>query len=414
MIRFIVFLVAALAVLSTAGRYQPRSKAPADAGGGSTTGSWRFAYLTDIHCRWSFGGGLVGNSVRNDFQLGAVIDTLNDLSVPVMVIGGDWAEDVFIANNAANIDSFEAKLGRFRGIILPCLGNHEASAQDTILGLDPYYTSKKRFASKFQGKNWYKYDYRNVRFIALQNSANYNIGAGSDYRVNNPTTYAAPAGGVTGYDYDGITVTSSPQRVDLALWTKRTSVGSRWVIPIFHRGIYGANSNNSARLNFGRAARGTGYIKAIEDSLPTSRRGLALFGDQHLNYILTKSVADSALSSATGKGLHHLIVGSGSGSRIGDSTSVPANFYDSYLFSNGAETANLTGSTTGAIADTFTVVGDPCRAYQYTWSLCTVDADLMTIETFAVWTTCQSNQNAYTGAGSHLLIDRVFIKRDVH
>jgi hypothetical protein len=368
---------------------------------------WRFAYVTDKHAQWPAGGTVT----RNMAMFGAMVDSIESLGVDLLIDGGDWGEQSLVDNSNGATDSLTAILARFSGTYLPIMGNWEAIAADTVLQRNPYQSAQDRFPAVFGGRNYWKRDHKNVRVIALQNVANVDVGASTDYRINNPTTYAAPTGGITGIDWDGITVTTSPQRVALAGWTEPADVGSRWVIVVSHRMIYGTEVGNPTRHNLGRAARGTGYVKAVEDSLPTGRRALFLCGDQHVNHILTRAIRDSALAGATEKGGYHFIVSSGGGARSGDTTDVPANFYESYWFRESGDA--LTNGLSTDWADTLTLNGDPGLPYVWTWALFTVHGDDIQVETFRTFTSDSEDNAQYTGHLSHRLMNRRTIRRDV-
>jgi hypothetical protein len=287
---------------------------------------------------------------------------------------------------------------------------------DTLLGINPYNASRNRFLNRFRGGNYYMEDHKNIRFVALQTNANYDVAASTDYRVNNPTTYAAPTGGVTGYDYDGITVSSSPQRVFLrnALATRDKS---HWFIVGGHRGTYGPRGGDDGRRNLGRAARGTGYINEVEDSLITGERCLFLMGDKHINVVLTQPIADSAVVSGTTKGGYHMMVSSGAGARSADTTGVFAGAWLMDILARKEASADpLTpffGHTSTAWADTITQA-DGGKDHVFTWALFTVHADCMLVEVFRTFTTASAGHAQYRGAGNHRLITSRTIRRDLN
>jgi hypothetical protein len=357
---------------------------------------------------WAFGG----TSPRNSVPFGDVVDTLNALGADFCILAGDWAEDINYTNTNANADSFTAIISRAEFDWLPVLGNHEAIPSDTLLQVSPYLTAMGRFPSQFEGNPYYKRDHKNIRFIALQNNVNYNVTSSGDYRVNNPTTYAAPTGGVTGSDYDGITVTASPQRVFLtnALATRDKA---HWLLVSAHRPTYGLRAGDTSRLNFGRAAMGTGYINVIEDSLKSDERFLFLGGDKHQSLYLTHAIRDSAIVAATAKGGHHMGVASGSGSRTGDSTGVFAGAWlmDILARKDGADT-QYHGHTSTAWHDTLTSA-DAGYAHAFTWALFTVYGDALMVEVFRTWTTASAGHGQYTGARNHKLITRRTLRRDL-
>lgn len=368
---------------------------------------WRFGYCTDAHINWNFGG----TTYRTGMMFGRMVDTLNTIGVDFMIMGGDWAEDLFTGNTQASVDSLTNIVARARFPMWPVMGNHEALASDTLLQRDPYYDSMRRepFASSFGGNPWHTKSWKNVDFIALEDNANRSINSGDDYRVNNPTTYAAPTGGVTGYDYHGITNTASPQRLALTDFLKNRKK-SHWTIVAAHRPAYGSNANSLSRYSMKYRLRQDHFVKQVEDSMGTGERCLFLFGDQHIPLWFTKAIRDSALASSTGKGGYHLIVNGSGGARTADTTEVIGGTgMLSYLYSNAGSTANI-GRTSTAWADTVTNAGYANRTRFWTWSLFTVYADNIRVDTFITF--WPDVPNKYSKGGKHRLIDSRTITRD--
>lgn len=339
--------------------------------------------------------------------LGAVIDTCNALGIDFLAMGGDWSEQLFEANSNANEDSLVALMARSSFPWVPIEGNWEALPSDTTASGDPYDSARTRFSSYFGAGDWHSYDHKNVRLIALQNCANVDTTTGDDYRQNNPVN-------TPGYklnDYAGITEAASPQRTWLA-GKLSTRNPAHWLIPAFHRPVYGSSANSSNRLNIISAARGDGFLKQIEDALATGERGLALVGDQHLPLWLTKAIADSALSAETAKGIYHLIVSSGSGARTADTTEVlGGSSLQGFLYYDNSTRSY--GRTSEAWADTMTVAADPGMPYTFTWSLMTVYGDAIFVEVFRTWTTQSAGHPKYSGAGTHKRIGAYRLRRDV-
>lgn len=368
---------------------------------------WRFAYVTDTHLAWPFGG----TSPRTTYQMRQMIDTLNTIGVDFMVWGGDWAEDVFYVNAAGNYDSLLVLKSLARFPWWPVIGNHEALPSDTLQRINPYATAQAipAVSGYLDASRYYSRSWKNVTFVALQTNCAY-AKLSDDYRVNNPTTYAVPTGGLTGYDYDGITVTTSPQRVFLRnLLHLRDK--SHWLVEAFHRGPYGTNANNEFRYNFVKNLRTTHFIKESEDSLVTGERMLCLQGDQHQGLWFTKAIKDSAIAGATTKGGYHLIVTSAGATRPADTTECfGGSGLLGYLHSNGSNTA-LIGRTTTTWSDALTVATDPDMTHLWTWTLCTVYGDLMLIQVFRTFTT--NTSSAVRLGGKHRLISQYTISRDV-
>ena len=368
---------------------------------------WRFAYVTDTHINWNFGG----ITPRNSYMFARCIDTLNtlqqtDIGMDLLVFGGDWSEDIFTNGIVAGVDTFLAIKARSRFPWYPVIGNWEAIPSDTAEQVSPYRTAINRFPEFFGGNTYWNQDWKNVRFISLQDIPSYNIGDPADYLRNNPTSYAPPTGGIQGYDYDGISVSTSPQRVMLqnAVDTR----GSKWVVAAAHRPSFGSDQNSSNRLNYRRNYRQNSWIHDIESRLGTGERGLCLLGDQHLSLWFTKAIYDSAVASATGKGLYHLIVSSGGASRSADTTEMlGGSSLAAFTYSTGARNY---GRTSAAWSDTVTTAGDPKVNFAWTFSLFTVYGDHILVETFRVF-------DGVTPASKTLgfrtrLMDRRTISRD--
>ena len=382
-------------------------------GGASNPGikyPWRFAYVTDTHVNWPNGG----ISPRNSYMFTRCVDTLNTLhstaiGMDLLVLGGDWDESSMYGNLAANADSFVAITNRARFMIYPVPGNWEALASDTLLAVNPYRTSTSRFSAMFGGRNYWYTDWKNARFVALQDNANYSVDQSTDYRRNNPTTYAAPTGGVTGYDYDGITVSTSPQRVMLQAAMDGKD-DSHWIIVAAHRPCFGSSINVASRHNFTHNYKQNSWLHDIESRLGTGERGLCLLGDQHIPLWFTRAIYDSTIASATGKGLYHLIVASGSAARQADTTEMLGGASLAAFLYWKDTPARLIGRTSTAWADTVTLLGDAKIDYHWTWSLMTVYADHIMVETFRTFDGVTPSK--YHLGGQHRLIDRRTISRD--
>lgn len=370
---------------------------------------WRFGILSDTHAAWGFG---TCGGVRNTKPLRACTDTLNTLHVDFCILNGDWGGGHILASHQAQIDSlYAALLNRATFPIYPVLGNHEALGTDTVtVGGNPYASAINRFPSYFNGQDYYVRDWKNVRFVALQTNVDYDVGSPDDYRVNNPFNYAQ-TGGVAKYDWDGLHASTGTQRQWIATNALRGRDKSHWLIIGGHRGIYGSSANNAARHNY-NAGRSGRYVKQMEDSLITGERGLMISGDQHLPVWLTYAIKDSALVGATTKGFYHMIVASGAGARVADSTEV---FGGAGLqaFAYYDQTTRNRGRTSGGWFEAMTLANDPGLPCAFTWALCTVYGDVIQIEFFRTWTAADAGATGYTGAGTHKLISKHTLSRDV-
>jgi len=376
-------------------------------GGASNPGiqyPWRFGILSDTHCGWGFGQcGGVGNTV----PLRACVDTLNSLHVDFCILNGDWAGGHVMVNHAAQVESlYAAMLNRVTFPVFPVLGNHEAIDPDTLLGGNPYASAIARFPQYFVGRNYYLQDWKNVRFVAMQTNVDYDVGDPEDYRVNNPTY----GGSVPSYDWDGLHASGGAERTFLT-GALSGRPGSHWLVFGGHRGIYGSSANNATRHNYnaGRAGR---YVKQAEDALATGERGLIISGDQHIPVWLTKAIADSAIVGATAKGFYHMIVASGSGARVADSTEV---FGGSGLsaFVYYDQTTRNRGRTSAGWLESMTVANDRGFPCEFTWTLCTVYGDVIKLEFFRTYTAASAGSTGYPGANRHRLISVHTLSRDV-
>lgn len=386
-------------------------------GGGKTTTfityPWRFAHLSDTHVKWGFGG---TSQYPNSLALRAVTDTLNYLrthgGMDFCLLTGDWAGGHTIVAHQTQIDSlYAAFINRATFPILPVMGNHEAIEADTLLGRNPFQQAQDRFQQWFQGRNYYTFKWKNVQWIALQNNVNYDITSDTDYGVDAPTY----GGSVPGRDWDGIHAKTGTERKWLAA-TLAARDRSDWLLIGMHRPTYGSNLNNATRHNY-NAGRGERFIKQVEDSLRSDERGIVFCGDQHIPVWLTKAIRDSSIASATGKGLYHSIVASGSGAREADTTEVFGGAgLQAFLYQDldgvGNSLRNY-GRTTGKWADTLSAVGFKGLTYQFTWSLCTVYGDQIQIEYFMTFMPLDAGNAQYRGAWKHRRIGSYTLYRDM-
>lgn len=372
--------------------------------------------LMDTHSRWPSGGcdgcfpftGALQYG-RNDSCLAAVVDTLNELGAMFCILNGDWAEDLMYANANANADSFAAITARAQFEWWPVMGNHEALAKDTTG--NPYSTAAERFPSKFGLHNWWTKDYRNIRFFATQNNCNYDVHDAADYRVNNPFS----GGVVPGYDYDGITVPASAQRVALHAAADSTARGGKWLVVAGHRPVYGTRSAVDSRWPLLSQGRGTGFIRAIEQRITSWERFPYFGADEHLPVWHTVAVRDSGLAAPGTSGGYHLMCVSGGGVRQADTTDCFAagtTWLSAYLATDKDDGTRFLGRTSTAVADTMSEEANPNRRFEFTWMLLTIEADRMRIQTFLCQSHRSSGWSEYTGAGAHLLLDDMWIRRD--
>ncbi len=412
-------LVALAAVLLLAAPHPAAGVGARTGGSGSgksttfITYPWRFAHLSDTHVKWGFGG---TSQYPNSLALRAVTDTLNYLrthgGMDFCLLTGDWAGGHTTVAHQAQIDSlYAALINRATFPILPVMGNHEAIEADTLLGRNPFQQAQDRFQQWFQGRNYYTFKWKNVQWIALQNNVNYDITSDTDYGVDAPTY----GGSVPGRDWDGIHAKTGAERKWLAA-TLAARDRSDWLLIGMHRPTYGSNLNNATRHNY-NAGRGERFIKQVEDSLRSDERGIVFCGDQHIPVWLTKAIRDSSIASATGKGLYHSIVASGSGAREADTTEVFGGAgLQAFLYQDldgaGNSLRNY-GRTTGKWADTLSAVGFKGLTYQFTWSLCTVYGDQIQIEYFMTFMPLDAGNAQYRGAWKHRRIGSYTLYRDM-
>jgi len=397
------------------------SAAPAEGRGGIVRGGgaanpgirypWRFAYVTDTHINWAFGG----TTPRNSYMLTRCIDTLNTIQqtaggMDLLVFGGDGSEDIFQLNTNGATDTLNALIARSRFPWYPVLGNWDVTSADTLALRSPYYTYMQRFAAGFNGSPYWAKDWKNVRFLSVQDIPDYNIGDPLDYRRNNPFNYAG-TGGTPAYDYDGIASSTSPQRVYIQN-NMTTKDASHWIVAMAHRPCFGSSTAASNRLNFTRNYRTNHWLHDIETRLGTGERGLVLVGDQHIPLWFTKAIYDSAVASATGKGLYHLVVTSGGGARSADTTEMlGGTSLAAFTYSTGTGVGTrVRGRTSTAWQDTVTTAGDAKQGWMWTFSLFTVYADNILVETFRVFDGVTPSK--YTLGYKTRLIDSRTITRD--
>lgn len=419
-------VIAAVAVFASGDVGAIGVSGPRGGGGGTTTVSGvrgirfprRIVRVSDIHIRWAFGGGLpaLGDTLYNSYQLAAFVDTVNAMAqdaigVDAVCIGGDWAWDIMLANSRAGRDSFDAIIGRLTPPVLAIDGNHEVDAADTLAHRSPAESATQRFAALFGGKRWYSFDLPAAEYFTVNNNANVDISSTTDYRMNNPTTYDPPSGGIRGVDFDGITVTSSPQRVALRSWLRNRDK-SKWAIIEGHRAIYGTNSGNTVRNTMTSAGTGSGYMKEFEDSMAVGESGLAFSGDEHVTY-QTRKIHGGSLVPETDRGAYYLSVQSGSGLRLGDTTTVfaaPASAFRMYVFRNYSGSGNLARTTEG-IVDTMTAAGDKDLNYQWMWQELIFWGNTVEVRTHRMFTYRSTGNAQYRGHLHSRMIDRQFYRR---
>jgi hypothetical protein len=417
-------LLAALLLLAPAAeaRMGFRSSSSAPQAGAVETIRYprRLLHVTDTHVNWAFFNGSA--EPWNGFHFGKFVDSVlvmaaDPIGVDAFVLGGDWSWDSNLTNNRANADSFEAIIGRLEGagvVVWAVIGNHEITAADTLAGRSPHHTASERFGGLFRGRRWYATASPTVRFFALNNNANVDIGSYTDYDENNPPTVVPPPGGIQGYDFDGITVPGSTQRADF----RNFLAGSRpdkWNWVGAHRAIYGTESGNPSRLNLISATTDSGYVAEWCDSLQTGRRDIHTTGDQHSTHIRSKAIFDGAVAGATGRGIYYLACSSGAGPRPADTTSVfpeGTTWLDSYVLRKHGVNENF-GRTSEGVMDTLTADGDGEFTGQWVGHEMLDWGNAMEVRAWRVQSEDSEGADWYTGHGNLLLIDRGMLYRRV-
>jgi hypothetical protein len=372
----------------------------------------KFAVLGCMHVGAPNGG----TNPRNWYQLRKFIDYCNANGVDAIVVAGDWAQDGFTLN-PDRPDTTEAIFADYDGEVIYCLGNHEADPPDTLLGGNPYATAIANAGTyfgtpdRFQGKNYYAIDWNGIRFICIQNNANYNTSEPSsshpiDYRVNNPSY----GGVVAKRDWDGINAAGSAQQQFI---TAAISTAPGPVVIVGHRPTFGDNDNESTRLNFASAAQG--YWNVIENALPSGARALATLADQHVCR-LTKAVNDSSLSDPNEKGIYHMQAISGFGVRVGEATDPfkTGGWLSCYVENNADDFTERLALTTVGIEDTLTTAGDPDKEKAWFGWIVTTHGDFWVAELYRVLTENSSGASFYTGAGNLVLVSRHGLPMDVN
>lgn len=368
---------------------------------------WRFAYVTDAHLGWP----AAGLSPRSTYQFGHAIDSMSVAGIDFLILGGDYAEDILHGGGFGDesSDSLTAIMARSRFQWWPIVGNHE-TVTDTATTEPPAYAIA-RFPSFYGARTpYYVRDWKNLRFVSLDNCVNYDVNSTADYLLNNPFGNGAE---VPGRDFYGMGATSGTQRT----WLRAQLAGrnkNRWLIVGQHRQNYGSDRNASSRHNWNSGPlRGTGYIKEIEDSLKTDERGIILAGDHHLPLWFTVALRDSTKATATGKGLYHISTSAAGAARQADSTeAISGAWLQAALFADPDGTNNLNGHTSTTWSDALAFGDDPDWQKTWCWQLFTVWGDAMMVETFRVYTSRSAGATGYNGAGHSRLIDRRMITRD--
>ena len=374
---------------------------------------WRFARVSDPH--WGWAG--AGSPLRNWGALRAVEDTLNTIGIDFLLISGDWSWNGRLSSNAEHCaDSLAVWLARKDFPVYACLGNHEADTADTLLHRNPYHNAKAAYPDWMPGAtgdvNWWKLDHKGYRFIFVQNNSEFGGACNAEtqcYGNNNPSY------GVRHHeDYDGITVPTSAQRLAIASWTSAASRQGRRLFVVGHRHIYGSNHAAVTRPNQPQG-RGTGFIKAVEDSLGAHERGVFLGGDQHIPMWDNWAICDSAAAVAGGRGLYHCMSDMSGNSRSADSTTsvdIAASQLQAWSFFDSDEYASGYRVDGGApfypdkiINEASSLFEDPGCDHVFTWELYTVYGDYVLLEVFRVWTADSEGWTHYPGSGHHTRIN---------
>ncbi len=134
------------------------------------------------------------------------------------------------------------------GIVkLPVIGNHETEVEwggpYGVTDADPHAAIKSRYPALFQGREWYKWDHRSLRFIALNNLTDYLSGTGESmyYNCNAPGAHYE-----LNPDHSGITIPGSAQRVFL---TSAMASAHPWKIAACHRSLWAPYDSDPRRLH---------------------------------------------------------------------------------------------------------------------------------------------------------------------
>lgn len=152
---------------------------------------------------------------------------------------GEWARGVDGGNLASSIT------------ILPVIGNHDAEVAwggpyDETPD-DPHATIKGRYPSLFRGREWYSWDHKALRFIALNNLTDYldDSGVSMYYNCNPPGSQYE-----LNPDHSGITIEGSAQRLFIA-----SAMQSQhpWKIAACHRALWAPYDDDPRKLH--RSAR---------------------------------------------------------------------------------------------------------------------------------------------------------------
>lgn len=343
-------------------------------------------YISDVHYSIPVGGSVYGTEMFRD-----MIDVIKaDADAAGLIMGGDCPY-LELENNAvfteAVKDSFYAlvvdTLKANGKMVFPTIGNHDetfgehgtghifdafgAEFDDAPRG--PFY--RPYVSQDDRGRRWYgiRIPYAgketNLLLFSVNNVAN-DPADTTGYRYENPI-----GASFQDEDFDGIKNSTSPQRVDLLDYVQSHRGPGDWVLVTGHRSIHRI-SNASIRPELEGAKADSGYVKALDDEIPT--HWVVLQGDTHYNSVL------SPITTGSGRG--HYSIDSAMKPRATDS-SLFAALADNIQFANGYNPGSGTAQNPDtvycggcALEDSLSVTGDsvpeasaPNVGYSILWRL---------------------------------------------
>lgn len=193
----------------------------------------------------------LGSQWKGSMRLRKMIYLSNERNVDAWIVDGDWAinQDLSPTDTLLHLTTSAADTVHWlmndslKAEVFPIVGNHEWSAADTASGriynkytnrwpdfFRPYVSDSNR------GARWWgrRVGSSNVVIFALQNIRDTTGAAANYYENNNPTDQGA----LYSYDFDGISDSTSAQRVDLKNFVQGTVQPGDVVFIVQHRAVY--------------------------------------------------------------------------------------------------------------------------------------------------------------------------------
>ena len=213
---------------------------------------YSIVFLSDCH-----GDGPIGGNANERQRLRRMVAEINaDASIVGVVVAGDFATggwDVTDTTNTSMIDILDGLNCPW----YPAVGNHDWAAADTatghlyddFIGYCPPATLSEYIGTGHRGRRWYSatptlngYPVTASIFALNNNRVDTTFsGSGDGYYRNNPRD----GSGVAVDDFDGISDSTSTQRVDLKRWLRGLSADALPIL-VQHRSYSGITSGPDA------------------------------------------------------------------------------------------------------------------------------------------------------------------------